>query len=146
MASSLAKDISDLTLEDTSPTNTTSSTLTTESGSSDGGSSSQSGPVNSSAPSSQHRPSTTGKSKLHPSLPEEINMRDVPLPVLGKRVNNISVRAVAEGGYSNVWQGMLDEKQLVGGRLFAQPPLIMFGRLRLSVSETSKSKRKRHNA
>ena len=46
-------------------------------------------------------------------------MRDVPLPILDKRVNNISVRAVAEGGYSNVWQGMLDGKQLVGGQSFA---------------------------
>jgi hypothetical protein len=46
-------------------------------------------------------------------------MRDVPLLILDKRVNNISVRAVAEGGYSDVWQGTLDEKQLVGGQLFA---------------------------
>ena len=46
-------------------------------------------------------------------------LRDGPVSRLDKRVNNISVRAVAEGGYSNVWQGTLDEKQLVGGQLFA---------------------------
>jgi hypothetical protein len=110
--------------KDASLTNTNSSNSsihTTESGSSEGGSSpSQSGAAISSPPSGQPLPSTTENSKVELNLPKAINMRDTPLPILSEHVNNISVRPLAEGGYSNVWQGTLDEKQPVSGRLLAR--------------------------
>jgi hypothetical protein len=90
------------------------------------------------------QPSEKLKSDLN--LPKGVSTRDKPVPSLSGRIKDVSVRPVAEGGYSNVWQGTLDEGQLVRGYILAISPLIMAmsGRLRLSVSETSKCKKPQH--
>jgi hypothetical protein len=81
------------------------------------------------------------KVKLELNLPKGIDIRDKLVPDLKGRIKEVSVRAVAEGGYSNVWKGTLDDGQLVGGHILTISLLIMSGRLRLSVSETNKCKK-----
>lgn len=43
------------------------------------------------------------------NLPKGVGTRDECIPSLNGRMKNVSVRPVAEGGYSNVWKGTLDE-------------------------------------
>jgi hypothetical protein len=77
------------------------------------------------------------------NLPKGVGTRDECIPSLNGRMKDVSVRPVAEGGYSNVWKGTLDEDTPVRGHILAISPLIMSGRLRLSVSETRQCKKPR---
>jgi hypothetical protein len=58
-------------------------------------------------------------------IPVLSHLRKEPVVDLTGRVENISVRPLAEGGYSNVWRGTLDNNQLVRSYCLVRSPLIM---------------------
>jgi hypothetical protein len=62
-------------------------------------------------------------------IPEFSHLREELVVDLTGRVKDISLRPLAEGGYSNVWQGTLDNDQLVRShyRRFASPLIMSIG-------------------
>jgi hypothetical protein len=61
----------------------------------------------------EHHLSVNEESKLDLNLPKGVNTREIPVPMLTRRLKDISPRAWFEGTYSNVWKLTLDDVQLV---------------------------------